>query len=109
MDDVSPVTVNIPTVNVPQVTAIQIEIPKVDYYKRTDFIESINKIILIDDYELAKLGITKNVWKGRKETDEHRKHIREGQLKRIANICDLNGDIARLYPTFSTKGCEYMN
>ena len=53
----SPATVNIPTVNVPQVTAIQIEIPKVDYYKGTDFIESINKIILIDDYELAKVNI----------------------------------------------------
>ena len=36
--------------------------------------------------ENQKLGITKNAWKGRKETDEHRKHIREGQLKRIANI-----------------------
>jgi len=60
IDDIAPATVNIPTVDLPKVMAIQVKTPKVDYYKGTDFIESINKIILIDDYELAKLGITKN-------------------------------------------------
>ena len=59
IDDVTPVTVNIPTVDLPQVMAIQVEIPKVDYYKGTDFIESVNKIILISDTELSKLGVTK--------------------------------------------------
>ena len=59
--------------------------------------------------ENQKNGITPNAWLGRKETDDHRKHIREGQLKRIANICNLYGDVTKLVPAFSTKGCEYMN
>lgn len=57
--------------------------------------------------ENQKNGITPNIWLGRKETPEHRMHIRKGYLKALQDRYEINGKTFRCM--YSKTACEYIN
>ena len=57
--------------------------------------------------ENQKNGTTPNAWLGRKETTEHKMHIRKGYLKALQDRYESTGESFRCM--YSKRGCEYIN
>ena len=48
VDNITGIDVEIPNINTPTIQTISVSIPKIEYYKKTDFIENIQKIIGVE-------------------------------------------------------------